>query len=405
MKESRLGRRALWASSPICVPIRRRLSQDAVQAAREFIGKRWGDKYLPAKPDLLQIQAGRPGSARSDSSDGCRPHSGKRIKVPQQRAVEPLYPDLEKVRSLPDGAGPDKSDHDRHSGGRLHLESERVCRSFSLDFWPSTKRAKDEPEKGKAEEKLPELSEGQPLDLLGIEPKQHFTQPAPRYTEATLIKTLEELGIGRPSTYATIISTVVDREYVLRQKQRLLPTELGMIINRLVSTNFPNIVDVKFTAGMEKDLDEIEHGGRRYQNLLSDFYGPFSKTLDSARKEMTNLKSSGLPTELKCPRCTMPLAIRLSRNGPFLACSGYPNVRSPRTMKGMKKGTFIPSSTNSRPLPARSAKSAASPWRSSMAATALFSPAPGIRDAGTRGLFPPASPVRAKGAAGNWWNG
>ena len=165
---------------------------------------------------------------------------------------------------------------------------------------------------------------GQPLDLLGIEPRQHFTQPPPRYTEATLIKTLEELGIGRPSTYASIISTVVEREYVLRQKQRLFPTELGMIINRLVSTNFPNIVDVKFTAGMEKDLDEIEHGRRLSQDLLNDFYGPFSKTVNTARKEMTNLKGSGLLTELKCPRCSRPLAIRLSRNGPFLACSGYP---------------------------------------------------------------------------------
>ena len=132
-------------------------------------------------------------------------------------------------------------------------------------------------ENGKADERLPDLSPGQPLDLLGIEPKQHFTQPPPRYTEATLIKTLEELGIGRPSTYATIISTVVEREYVLRQKQRLFPTELGMIINRLVSTNFPNIVDVKFTANMEKDLDEIEHGGRLLSASFERFLRPFFK--------------------------------------------------------------------------------------------------------------------------------
>jgi DNA topoisomerase-1 len=182
----------------------------------------------------------------------------------------------------------------------------------------------DDSQDGKAEEKLPEVTQGQPIELLGIEPKQHFTQPAPRYTEATLIKTLEELGIGRPSTYATIISTILDREYVLRSKQRLFPTELGMIINGLVSANFPKIVDVEFTANLEKDLDEVERGGLQPQNLLSEFYGPFSKTLESARKEMINLKSSGLPTDLSCPRCSKPLAIRLSRNGPFLACSGYP---------------------------------------------------------------------------------
>jgi DNA topoisomerase-1 len=202
---------------------------------------------------------------------------------------------------------------------------------------------KDEPENGKSDETLPDLSQGQPLDLLGIEPKQHFTQPPPRYTEAALIKTLEDLGIGRPSTYATIISTVLEREYVLRQKQRLLPTELGVMINGLVSANFPNIVDVKFTANMEKDLDEIEHGGGSPQHLLSDFYGPFSKTLESARKGMANLKSAGWPTDLNCPRCSKPLAIRLSRsNGPFLACSGYPKCSFTSDYERDEKGRIHP---------------------------------------------------------------
>jgi DNA topoisomerase-1 len=202
---------------------------------------------------------------------------------------------------------------------------------------------KDEPENGQPDERLPNLSQGQPLDLLGIEPKQHFTQPPPRYTEATLIKTLEDLGIGRPSTYATIISTVLEREYVLRQKQRLLPTELGVMINSLVSANFPDIVDVKFTANMEKDLDEIEHGGRSTQHLLSDFYGPFSKTLESARKGMANLKSAGWPTDLKCPRCSKPLAIRLSRsNGAFLACSGYPKCSFTSDYERDEKGHIHP---------------------------------------------------------------
>ncbi len=300
-----------------------RLSQDAVQAAREFIGKKWGDNFLPAKPVFYKSRKDAQGAheAIRPSDVGHTPEALSKYLSKEQLNLYTLIwkrfvacqmaPALINQTTIDIQAG----DHTLRANGSVIVFP---------GFLALYEEAKDEPEKGEAEERLPDLSEGQPLDLLELEPKQHFTQPPPRFTEATLIKTLEELGIGRPSTYATIISTVVDREYVLRQKQRLLPTELGMIINRLVSTNFPNIVDVKFTAGMEKDLDEIEHGGRRYQHLLSDFYGPFSKTLDSARKEMTNLKSSGLPTELKCPRCTMPLIIRLSRNGPFLACSGYP---------------------------------------------------------------------------------
>ncbi|MGA2401375.1 MAG: type I DNA topoisomerase [Syntrophobacteraceae bacterium] len=300
-----------------------RLSQDAVLAAREYIVKRWGDTYLPAKPIFYKSRQGAQGAheAIRPTEAGRTPESVKAYLSKEQLNLYTLIwkrfiacqmaPALINQTTIDTQAG----DYTLRTIGSVIVFP---------GFLALYEEGKDDSENGQAEERLPDLSAGQPLDLLGIDPRQHFTQPAPRYTEATLIKTLEELGIGRPSTYATIISTVVEREYVLRQKQRLLPTELGMIINRLVSTNFPNIVDVKFTAGMEKDLDEIEHGGRLSQHVLSDFYGPFSKTLNTARKEMTNLKSSGLPTELKCPRCAKPLAIRLSRNGPFLACSGYP---------------------------------------------------------------------------------
>jgi len=201
---------------------------------------------------------------------------------------------------------------------------------------------KDEPEEDKNEVRLPELAEGQALRLLGIEPKQHFTQPPPRYSEASLIKTLEELGIGRPSTYATIVSTILEREYVTRQKQRLSPTELGMIIDRLLETSFPKIVDVDFTARMEKSLDEIARGSDTCTHLLSGFYGDFSKTLESARTGMLNLKSAGWPTSLECPRCSRPLKIRFSRNGPFLACSGYPECSFTSDYERDEKGHIHP---------------------------------------------------------------
>jgi len=302
-----------------------RLSQDAVRSAREFISKVWGDRYLPPKPIFYKSRQSAQGAheAIRPTDVGRTPESVSKYLTREQSN---LYALIWKrfVASQMASALIDQTTVDV-SAGDYTLRATGSVTVFQ-GFLALYEEGKDEPaEDGKSDERLPNLLRGQHLDLLGIDPRQHFTQPPPRYTEATLIKTLEDLGIGRPSTYATIVSTVLEREYVLRQKQRLLPTELGMIIDRLVSANFPNIVDVKFTANMEKDLDEIEHGGRRSQNLLSDFYGPFSKTLESARKGMVNLKRAGWPTDLNCPRCSRPLAIRLSRsNGAFLACSGYP---------------------------------------------------------------------------------
>jgi DNA topoisomerase-1 len=300
-----------------------RLSQDAVHAAREFIAGRWGDKYLPPKPIFYKSRQTAQGAheAIRPTEVGHTPESVAKFLSKEQLNLYTLiwkrFVACQMAAALINQTTIDIQAGDytlRANGSQIVFPGFLTLYEEGVDDSPD----------GKAEEKLPEVTQGQSIDLLGIEPKQHFTQPAPRYTEATLIKTLEELGIGRPSTYATIISTILDREYVSRSKQRLSPTELGMIINGLVSANFPKIVDVEFTANLEKDLDEVERGGLPLQNLLGDFYGPFSKTLESARKEMINLKSSGLPTDLNCPRCSKPLAIRLSRNGPFLACSGYP---------------------------------------------------------------------------------
>ncbi|HYA40551.1 MAG TPA: type I DNA topoisomerase [Syntrophobacteraceae bacterium] len=302
-----------------------RLSQDAVQGARDFISKKWGKEYLPQKPIVYKSRQSAQGAheAIRPTDVGRTPESMSKYLTREQSN---LYGLIWKrfVASQMASALIDQTTVDVSAGDYTlrAIGSVIVFQGFLALY----EEGKDEPgEEGKSDERLPDLLRGQHLDLLGIESKQHFTQPPQRYTEATLIKTLEDLGIGRPSTYATIISTVLEREYVLRQKQSLLPTELGMIIDRLVSANFPDIVDVKFTANMEKDLDEIEHGGRRSQNLLSDFYEPFTRTLESARKGMVNLRAAGWPTDLACPHCSKPLAIRLSRsNGAFLACSGYP---------------------------------------------------------------------------------
>jgi DNA topoisomerase-1 len=186
----------------------------------------------------------------------------------------------------------------------------------------------DEQSKESEKEKgvLPELKEGEVLNLEKYEPKQHFTQPPPRFSEASLVKELEENGIGRPSTYATIISTIVSKEYVLKDGQhRFKPTELGFIVNDLVVKSFPDVFQVEFTARMENDLDRVESAEVEANKILSEFYAPFAEELDTATEEMLSVKGVGVATDIKCPKCGSDIHIKVGRNGPFLACSAYPD--------------------------------------------------------------------------------
>src|SRR6185436_16156671 len=172
---------------------------------------------------------------------------------------------------------------------------------------------------------LPDIKEGESVKLLEIKPEQHFTQPPPRYSEATLVKDLEEKGIGRPSTYATILSTVQDRGYVEKKEGRLYPTELGTVVNTLLVQTFPEIVSTDFTAQMEERLDLVEEGSADWVRLLRDFYQPFKVDLEKAKVEMRNLKREEQPTEEVCEKCGKKMVIKWGRNGHFLACSGYPD--------------------------------------------------------------------------------
>lgn len=172
---------------------------------------------------------------------------------------------------------------------------------------------------------LPQLTEGETLTLERYEPKQHFTQPPPRFSEASLVKELEENGIGRPSTYATILSTIVDKEYVVKDQNRFKPTELGFIVNDLVVKSFPEVFEVEFTARMENELDRVESSEVDALNILKEFYDPFAKELDAATEDMLSVKGVGVPTDIRCPKCESPIHIKVGRNGPFLACSAYPD--------------------------------------------------------------------------------
>lgn len=175
---------------------------------------------------------------------------------------------------------------------------------------------------------LPPLSAEQMLTLLALTPKQHFTEPPPRFTEATLVKVLEEKGIGRPSTYAAIISTIQERKYVELKEKRFFPTELGVAVTDLLIKHFPEILDATFTAGMELKLDHVEEGTQDWVEMMREFYGPFHEQVTTAGTQMERVKIEPKLTDQMCPNCGKPLAIRSSRYGEFLGCSGYPECKT-----------------------------------------------------------------------------
>ncbi len=218
------------------------------------------------------------------------------------------------------------------SGSRIEFEGfMAVYKSFA-----------DENEDKKKEEIFPDISEGMKLNLLKIEDKQHFTMPPPRFSEASLIKELEENGIGRPSTYATILSTIRDKGYVELLKGYFRPTELGFIVNDLLVQNFPDILGVDFTAKMEDNLDNIEAVKENYLEILEKFYSPFAEALNQANDKMTNIKAEGILTNIDCPECGNSLNIKIGKNGTFLSCASYPKCKYSRSYKRDENGGVIP---------------------------------------------------------------
>jgi DNA topoisomerase I len=207
--------------------------------------------------------------------------------------------------------------------------------------------ADDEAESSRKQQPLPPLTEGMALELKELLPRQHFTQPPPRFSEASLVKELEENGIGRPSTYATILSTIRDKGYVDLVKGYFHPSELGFIVNELLVKSFPEIFDVEFTARMEDDLDRVETADVDALNILKAFYAPFRSKLDSAESQMLSVKGVGLPTDLTCPQCgKRQLHIKMGKNGHFLACNGYPECTYSRDYQRDEKGRIEPIEPN-----------------------------------------------------------
>ncbi len=193
--------------------------------------------------------------------------------------------------------------------------------------------AEEAPEEGSG--LLPPLARGMELEFKGLDPAQHFTQPPPRFSEAMLVKALEENGIGRPSTYASILATIQNREYVEKDKGRFTPSELGILVTDLLVESFPDIVDVEYTARMEEELDEIEEGRLKWVDALREFNQKFVKDLKRAEKSMRNVKKEEIPTEHICGKCGKPMVVKWGRYGKFLACTGYPECRSTVDLKNL----------------------------------------------------------------------
>ena len=204
--------------------------------------------------------------------------------------------------------------------------------------------------------RLPKLAVGQALDLRSLLPRQHFTSPPPRFSEATLVKELEENGIGRPSTYAAIIATIMDRNYVEKDKSRFLPTELGLLVNDLIVTSFGDIVEVGYTARMEEELDEIEEGRLNWVDALREFQTKFEKDLAKAKTEMRDVKREAIPTDQICEKCGKPMVLKWGRFGQFLACSGYPECKTTREIGSVTHDETPAEGDATMPAAAKTAK-------------------------------------------------
>lgn len=306
-----------------------RISEEAQAEARQYIQQEFGGEYMP--PQAKQYAAG---SRSQDAHEAIRPTSVFRtpesVKEYLTRDQYRLYRLIWErfVASQMRAALVDVTAVEIEANGYRFRASGSVVK-----FPGFLKVYGDIPEEGAEEEGLlPDLASGTVLVLKKLDPKQHFTQPPPRYTEASLVKTLEELGIGRPSTYAPTIENILNRGYVVRENKQFVPTELGVIVVDLLKEFFPDVVEVEFTAHMEQKLDEIEEGNLDWKTVVEEFYKPFAKLLEHAEQEMAKVELPEEETEEICEKCGRKMVVKSGRYGKFLACPGFPECRNTRPL-------------------------------------------------------------------------
>jgi DNA topoisomerase-1 len=324
------------------------VSREAQAEAREVIGRRFGREYLPETPPTYKSR-GRAQEAHEairPSEVAREPRRLSRHLTKDQLALYRLiwerFTASQMQPAVYDTVAADIEAVAAAPIALFRAQGQTVkFKGFTAAYVESREDEEVAPD-DEAESAIPPLTEGEELALLGLDPKQHFTQPPPRYTEASLVKAMEELGIGRPSTYASILGTIInDRGYVRRERRTLFPTDLGIEVTDLLKPFFPEIMDVEFTAQMEDSLDRIEEGDREWVDTVREFYARFEPDMRRAEKEMRNVKV-GTETGEACPECGQPLLERRGRYGKFLACSAYPECRYTRDLSGHERAEDEP---------------------------------------------------------------
>lgn len=341
-----------------------RIAQEAMEAARELIRERFGPDYLPAAPNVYKTQ-----KAAQEAHEAIRPTSVFRDPESIRQYLEPdvyqLYKliwnrfvasqmtpailDVTRVDTAPVGVPDDYIF--RATGTVVKFPGHTAVYLEGKDSdVPAQNQKSGEETEDAPDGHLPRLEEGERLRLVsregvesGVLPKQHFTQPPPRYNEALLIRELEEKGIGRPSTYATIISTIQDRKYVEKVEGRFIPTETGRTVNDFLEKGFPDLLNVDFTSQMEQELDEVEEGNKEWVDAVRDFYNPFTRDMQVAEQIPGPKEIVEPPTNIPCDRCGRMMIIKWGRNGKFLACPGYnedPPCKNTQNFERLPDGTI-----------------------------------------------------------------
>ncbi|HCU23555.1 MAG TPA: type I DNA topoisomerase, partial [Deltaproteobacteria bacterium] len=321
-----------------------RLSDDALTQVRGYISQKYGAAFLPSSPWIYKTK-----KAAQDAHEAIRPTSIEyepaRVKSFLGRDEFRLYELIWKrfVACQMTQALYDQTTFNITAGPALFRATGSILKfagftQVYMEGRDETANLETEEEEGGLQ--LPDLKEGETLKMLGLDGKQHFTQPPPRFTEASLVKELEEKGIGRPSTYAAILSTIQEKKYSEKIEGKFHPTQLGKIVNELLTAHFPKVLNIEFTAKMEEELDEVEEGKRTWVATLKDFYGPFSETLEKAKADMKDLKRQEIATDLSCEKCGKPMVVKWGRHGEFLACSGYPECKNTKEVQRGSGGGY-----------------------------------------------------------------
>jgi len=314
------------------------LSEEAINKARLWIKNNLNSQYLPPKPNIFKTKS----KLAQEAHEAIRPTdvdvSPEKLKLSQdhkklydlifKRFIASQMPPAEflntKIEILAQNSKKNVNYTLIASGSVMEFDG-------FLKIWPMEFNEKI----------LPKISKNDTLNLIEIKTIQHFTEPPPRYTEASLIKTLEKYGIGRPSTYASIISIIQERNYVRKESGRFYPTEIGILVNKILTTHFPEIVDINFTAKMEEDLDEIAQGKKDWQKVLEEFYTPFAKNLEQKYQEVQKKDIISEETSEVCEKCGSPMVIKIGKFGKFLACSKFPECKNVKKINNDEETNIV----------------------------------------------------------------